>query len=155
MLGNATTDQRDQDQVVYRWAKERNQKAKDAKKYHSCIRDPKIIVMDQLWLWIIDGGLYFRPMNSFLTDDDIDTVVSCFPQPLKDNSGGDALEDILKSIDAEARVPTKSAIQLASLIVSHCAGLLDRSIFDYDQSLRFQEYFEDSIAKEVCYPLKC
>ncbi|KAI5820038.1 hypothetical protein BZA77DRAFT_241037 [Pyronema omphalodes] len=154
MLGNADTiDQRDQDQVVYRWAKERNKQAKNISKYHSYVRDPKLIMVDQLWLWIIDGGLCFRPRKSVQANRDVDTVVSCFPQPLTENSGGDALEDILKSIESEARVPTESAIQLASLIVSHCVGLLDRKIFDYDQR-RFQEYFEDSIAKEVCNPLQ-
>ncbi|KAI5820040.1 hypothetical protein BZA77DRAFT_125803 [Pyronema omphalodes] len=132
MLGDENIDKRDLDQVVYRWATERNKDAKNAGKYLFYVKDPKLIMVDQLWLWIIDG----------------DTVVSCFPQPLTENSGGDALEDILKSIESEARVPTESAIQLASLIVSHCVGLLDRKTFDYDQRC-FQEYFEDSIAKEV------
>lgn len=42
------TKARDSDQVVYRWAK----LAKLVQK----IADPKVLMVDQLWLWIVDGS---------------------------------------------------------------------------------------------------
>jgi hypothetical protein len=42
------TKARDNDQVVYRWAK----LAKLVQK----IPDPKVLMVDQLWLWIVDGS---------------------------------------------------------------------------------------------------
>jgi hypothetical protein len=42
------TKARDNDQVVYRWAK--------LAKLVQRIPDPKVLMVDQLWLWIVDGS---------------------------------------------------------------------------------------------------
>ena len=46
------TSARDQDQVVYRATKDQN---------------ARIVMVDQLWMWILDGSEYFNDSKEFLT----------------------------------------------------------------------------------------
>ncbi|KAL2063543.1 hypothetical protein VTL71DRAFT_5348 [Oculimacula yallundae] len=62
-----STSQRDADQVVYRYTAES--------------KEPKIFMVDQLWLWILNEGKQTVDIfTSKLTRICLDIVISCFPQ---------------------------------------------------------------------------
>jgi hypothetical protein len=73
----ASTSDRDNDQVVYRYTR-RNP-------------EPKMFMVDQLWLWILNEGIvFFSEFDKFfaLADWILDTVISCCPQRWGLLSGG-------------------------------------------------------------------
>lgn len=61
MLSNVDIDKRDRDQVVHRWVKEVNKKYNKKRMYDELIVDPKIIMVDQLWLWVLDNRMSCSP----------------------------------------------------------------------------------------------
>lgn len=126
MLSN--TKKRDKDQVVYRHTK-RSDKKKGKK-------DPKIIMVDQLWLWVIPAGGRYES----------DIVVSSFPQRWRQDpfDKSSLLESILNFPE---RPPITSGFDLCSLITTRCANIFDRSRAPED--LQLLEIFEISIGKVV------
>ncbi|KAF3761449.1 hypothetical protein M406DRAFT_74401 [Cryphonectria parasitica EP155] len=60
---------RDQDQVVYRYTKQEGL--------------PKIFMVDQMWLWVINGGMSTVDMNlllvAFANRLELDTLITCLP----------------------------------------------------------------------------
>ncbi|KAI1778867.1 hypothetical protein F4818DRAFT_437668 [Hypoxylon cercidicola] len=129
------TSARDTDQVVYRYCKENN----DA--------EPKVFMVDQLWLWIIGKDL----------------IITCFPQrwdqPKQDPMN--VLDCIIEETNAKTRPPigsvwyypyfafagpdmTPSHHDLAMLITSQCSGMFDRHRL-HDQKFQFLDIFDQSI----------
>lgn len=100
-----TTD-RDSDQVIGRYFKKKFPK-----------KPKPIMMVDQLWLWIING----------------ETVITSFPQrwgqhvKSKDEDGTidmtNVLDSVLKHLQVRERDPITSAFDLAELIVGRCLGL--------------------------------
>ncbi|KAI1379057.1 hypothetical protein F4677DRAFT_410423 [Hypoxylon crocopeplum] len=111
------TSARDTDQVVYRYCKR-----------HGV--EPKVFMVDQLWLWIIGKDL----------------IITCFPQrwdqPRQDSLN--VLDGIIEETNAKTRPPIGSVYDLAVLITSRCAGMFDRHRLD-DQDFQFLDMFESSI----------
>ncbi|KAH0543141.1 hypothetical protein FGG08_002486 [Glutinoglossum americanum] len=107
------TEARDQDQVVYRYCK-RNDKV------------PKIFMVDQLWLWILNKDL----------------IITSFPQrwKLSERRTFDVLSGIIEGM-SDPKVT--SVYDLASRITDHCSGVFyeDR----HDNDFRFLDMFESSI----------
>ncbi|KAI1400683.1 hypothetical protein F4819DRAFT_487375 [Hypoxylon fuscum] len=103
------TSARDTDQVVYRYCKR-----------HGV--EPKVFMVDQLWLWIIGKDL----------------VITCFPQrwnqPKQDPLN--VLDGIIEETNAKTRPPIGS--------VCRCSGMFDRHRLD-DQDFQFLDMFESSI----------
>ncbi|OTB15425.1 hypothetical protein K445DRAFT_318277 [Daldinia sp. EC12] len=111
------TSARDTDQVVYRYCKRYS-------------LEPKVFMVDQLWLWIIGKDLIF----------------TCFPQrwdqPKQDPLN--VLDGIIEETNAKTRPPIGSVYDLAMLITSRCSGTFDRHRLD-DQDFQFLDMFESSI----------
>jgi hypothetical protein len=61
-----STRERDQDQIVYRYTKWSLQ--------------TKIFVVDQLWFWVLNEGMYSKPQIHATILTGLDTVISCCPQ---------------------------------------------------------------------------
>ncbi|KAI0885990.1 uncharacterized protein GGS22DRAFT_179033 [Annulohypoxylon maeteangense] len=103
------TSARDTDQVVYRYCKRHN-------------KEPKVFMVDQLWLWIIGKDL----------------VITCFPQrwdqPKQDPLN--VLDGIIEETNAKTRPPIGS--------VCRCSGTFDRHRLD-NQDFQFLDMFESSI----------
>ncbi|KAI1650869.1 uncharacterized protein F4817DRAFT_326027 [Daldinia loculata] len=111
------TSARDTDQVVYRYCK----------RY---LLEPKVFMVDQLWLWVIGKDL----------------IITCFPQrwdqPKQDPLN--VLDGIIEETNAKTRPPIGSVYDLAMLITSRCSGTFDRHRLD-DQDFQFLDMFENSI----------
>jgi ankyrin repeat protein/Mg2+ and Co2+ transporter CorA len=113
------TDKRDRDQVVYRYY----QRAE--------LEDPKIFMVDQMWIWVFDGIL-----------------ITCFPerwgQPVRDPLN--LFDGLIEDINSKTQPPVKSVYELAALITNRCTGSFDRHEWGYeDLDYMFFEMFELSI----------
>ncbi|RMZ90996.1 hypothetical protein DV736_g1772, partial [Chaetothyriales sp. CBS 134916] len=119
---NINTDKRDKDQVVYRYYLN----AKGMSK-----RDPRIFMVDQLWIWTFDNLL-----------------LTAFPerwgQPVRDALN--LFEGVIEDINSTTYPPIRSVRDLAAAITSRCAGSFDRHEWsDEDIDFMFFEIFELSI----------
>ncbi|KAL5121649.1 hypothetical protein ACEQ8H_000335 [Pleosporales sp. CAS-2024a] len=118
---NIDTRSRDCDQVVYRY---------QCKSGHGEDVDPKIFMVDQLWLWTLGKDL----------------VVTAFPQRWQQprNDPLNVLDGIIEDINSKTREPVKNVYDLAMIIVSRCSGVFDRHRVG-DEDYQFLDMFEASI----------
>ena len=121
------TEYRDMDQVVYRYTRG---KGKDT--------DTKLVMVDQLWLWILDNDL----------------IVTSFPQRWKQpkNDPLNVLDGIIEDMNSKTRPPVKSVYDLATLITGRCSGVFDRHRLG-NEDYQFLDMFESSIG-QVVRPLR-
>ncbi len=120
---NIDTASRDQDQVVYRYQlKGKSQDDPDV--------DPKIVMVDQLWLWILGKGL----------------IVTAFPQRWQQpkNDPLNVLDSVIEDINSKTRDPVASVYDLAMIITNRCSGVFDRHLMG-DEDYQFLDMFESSI----------
>ncbi|RDW57478.1 hypothetical protein BP6252_13738 [Coleophoma cylindrospora] len=135
------TYKRDRDQVVYRYLEKEGQV-------------PRIFMVDQLWLWILDE----------------DTVISCCPQvwnswdKQKYNTKSSTMNGpdrlrllpehieplgirnmVLKAIETTDPSKIKSVYDLSNIIINSCASVFDQH--RVPQAFQFLEFFERSIGK--------
>ncbi|EPS25382.1 hypothetical protein PDE_00315 [Penicillium oxalicum 114-2] len=120
---NIDTQSRDQDQVVYRYQT----------KGPGCGHlgtDPKIFMVDQLWMWILGTNL----------------IVTSFPQRWDQpkNDPLNVLDGIIEDINSKTRDPVKSVYDLAIIITNRCSGVFDRHRLG-DDEYQFLDMFESSI----------
>jgi Mg2+ and Co2+ transporter CorA len=120
---NIDTTSRDEDQVVYRY----QLKGKDHKNDEV---DPKIVMVDQLWMWILGKDL----------------IVTSFPQRWQQpkNDPLNVLDSVIEDINSKTREPVKSVYDLAMIITSRCSGVFDRHRMG-DEEYQFLDMFESSI----------
>jgi hypothetical protein len=120
---NIDTTSRDEDQVVYRY----QLKGKDRKTDEV---DPKIVMVDQLWMWILGKDL----------------IVTSFPQRWQQpkNDPLNVLDSVIEDINSKTREPVKSVYDLAMIITSRCSGVFDRHRMG-DEEYQFLDMFESSI----------
>lgn len=118
---NIDTQSRDSDQVVYRY----QCKATDQPEV-----DPKIFMVDQLWMWTIGKDL----------------IVTAFPQRWQQprNDPLNVLEGIIEDINNPTRDSVRSVYDLAMIIASRCSGVFDRHRVG-DEDYQFLDMFESSI----------
>ncbi|PBP25883.1 ankyrin repeat and protein kinase domain containing protein 1 [Diplocarpon rosae] len=120
---NIDTKSRDQDQVVYRYQlKSKDQVESDL--------DPKIVMVDQLWMWVLGGDL----------------IVTSFPQRWQQpkNDPLNVLDSVIEDINSKTREPVKSVYDLAIIITGRCTGVFDRHRMG-DDEYQFLDMFESSI----------
>ena len=119
------TQQRDGDQVVYRFQK-KHRKPPDL--------DPKIFMVDQLWMWILGR----------------DTVITSFPQRWEQprNDPLNVLEGIIEDVNSKTREPVKNVFELAMTISGRCFGTFDRHRKG-DEEFQFMDMFEASIGSAM------
>lgn len=118
------TERRDADQVVFRYQQDANEDVDGPV-------DPKIYMVDQLWMWVLGKDL----------------VITSFPQRWNKprNDTLDVLEGLIEDINSKTREPVESVYDLATIITARCSGLFDRHRF-WDENYQFlnskQEYVE-------------
>lgn len=111
---------RDDDQVI----------GQHTLRYESEQRDKerKMMMVDQLWMWVIDG----------------DTVVTSFPETSTGHRNeADVLQKILSDLKPSLGQSIKSLNGLIALIIDTCSGVFHRS--DINPDLAFFEFFADEI----------
>ncbi|OJK04407.1 hypothetical protein ASPACDRAFT_20712 [Aspergillus aculeatus ATCC 16872] len=120
---NIDTLTRDQDQVVYRY----QTKGQGRERFLS---EPKIFMVDQLWMWILGTGL----------------IVTSFPERWEQpkNDPLNVLDGIIEDINSKTREPVKSVYDLAIIITTRCSGVFDRHRMG-DEEYQFLDMFEASI----------
>ncbi|KAJ5774761.1 hypothetical protein N7457_009657 [Penicillium paradoxum] len=117
---NIDTQSRDQDQVVYRYQT----------KSPGMESDPKIFMVDQLWMWVLGTNL----------------IVTAFPQRWDQpkNDPLNVLDGIIEDINSKTRDPVRSVYDLAMIITNRCSGVFDRHRLG-DEEYQFLDMFESSI----------
>ncbi|KAI7235777.1 hypothetical protein KC330_g4076 [Hortaea werneckii] len=124
------TDARDRDQVIYRY----EQELCKSKQPEDSLDDVKVLMVDQLWMWVLGDDL----------------VVTSFPQrwrqPPKDPLN--VLECIMEEINSTTTESVDNVYDLAILIAGRCFGTFDQSDVRSDGS-RFLDMFESSIGKAM------
>ncbi|KNG47170.1 ankyrin repeat-containing protein [Stemphylium lycopersici] len=118
---NIDTQSRDRDQVVYRY------QCKSNDPQHV---DPKIFMVDQLWMWTLGKDL----------------IVTAFPQRWQQprNDPLNVLDGIIEDINSKTRDPVRSVYDLAMIIAGRCSGVFDRHRVG-DEDYQFLDMFESSI----------
>jgi Mg2+ and Co2+ transporter CorA len=116
---NIDTQMRDADQVVYRYQKRHQDELSG---------DPKIFMVDQLWMWIIGKDL----------------VVTSFPRRWRQprNDPLNVLDGIIEDINSKTRKPIENVYELAMTITGRCYGDFDRK---GGEELQFFDMFEASL----------
>jgi len=119
---NIDTQSRDTDQVVYRY--QTKGKPEDPNV------DPKIFMVDQLWMWILGKDL----------------IVTSFPQRWQQpkNDPLNVLDSIIEDINSKTRDPVTSVHDLSVIITARCSGVFDRHKLG-DEDYQFLDMFEASI----------
>ncbi|USP75865.1 ankyrin repeat and protein kinase domain containing protein 1 [Curvularia clavata] len=117
---NIDTQSRDRDQVVYRYQCKSNDPHVD----------PKIFMVDQLWMWTLGKDL----------------IVTAFPQRWQQprNDPLNVLDGIIEDINSKARDPVRNVYDLAVTIAARCSGVFDRHRTG-DEDYQFLDMFESSI----------
>jgi ankyrin repeat protein/Mg2+ and Co2+ transporter CorA len=118
---NIDTQSRDRDQVVYRY------QCKSNEPQHI---DPKIFMVDQLWMWTLGKDL----------------IVTAFPQRWQQprNDPLNVLDGVIEDINSKTRDPVRSVYDLAMIISGRCSGVFDRHRIG-DEDYQFLDMFESSI----------
>ena len=119
-----TTEERDQDQVVYRYTADKG-------------REKKVFMVDQLWLYILDKDL----------------IITSFPQRWKQpkNDPLNVLDGIIEDMSSKTQPPVRSVYDLATLVTGRCCGVFDRHRLG-DEDYQFLDMFESSIGEVVTSP---
>jgi ankyrin repeat protein len=120
---NIDTESRDEDQVVYRY----QLRGKD-REDPDC--DPKVVMVDQLWMWILGKDL----------------IVTSFPQRWQQpkNDPLNVLDSIIEDINSKTRDPVTSVYDLAMIITNRCSGVFNRHRMG-DDEFQLLDMFESSI----------
>lgn len=118
---NIDTQARDRDQVIYRYQLKSN-------KVDSI--DPKIFMVDQLWMWILGKDL----------------VVTSFPQRWQQEKDDpmNVLDNLIEAINSKHREPVISVYDLAMTITDRCLATYDRLCVG-DSAFQFLDMFESTI----------
>ncbi|MCJ1353318.1 MAG: hypothetical protein MMC33_003303 [Icmadophila ericetorum] len=123
------TEERDKSQVVYKWGqKARTSRWSSHKTTFSA--DPYIMMVDQLWLWVVDDF----------------TVITSFPETWGKTSKDDVSQRICAHIrDVKNRAPITTAPDLAAVLIKHYVNVLGR--VKGPEYIRFIEFFESSVGE--------
>lgn len=128
---NIDTQSRDKDQVVYRY----QCKGVDPREV-----DPKIFMVDQLWMWTLGKDL----------------IVTAFPQRWQQprNDPLNVLDGIIEDINSKTREPVRSVYDLAMIIAGRCSGMFSRHRVG-DEDYQFLDMFESSIGDATELESRC
>ncbi|KAJ4337606.1 hypothetical protein N0V87_004562 [Didymella glomerata] len=118
---NIDTQSRDRDQVVYRY---------QCKSSHHDHIDPKIFMVDQLWMWVLGKDL----------------IVTAFPQRWQQprNDPLNVLDGVIERLNSKTQEPIRNVYDLATIITERCSGVFDRHRVG-DEEYQFLDMFESSI----------
>ena len=111
-----------------------------------------MVMVDQLWLWIV-GGKVSRSLSPdcLLAYQSKDTIVTSFPRKWTEPNGeheDDVLDRLLQHLRADKlRQPITSVYALANLIITFCTNVFDRT--SISAQLRLHDLFACSIGVVV------
>ena len=92
-------------------------------------QDANILMVDQLWMWIVNESL----------------VITSFPRRWgQDNDDHGVWESIYRDVQSNTAHPVSDVYELAMIIAGHCFGWIDRRDSWHDETL-FLDMFESSI----------
>lgn len=133
MLGD--TAARDKDQVVSRWT--------SCEKHGSTRRPHNMLMVDQLWLWLIKSSDRNEP----------DTIISNFPSRRGINSKTRQVDDIQGTVLKKSadRSPMIDSGDVISRILDLCCRTLDR--YQNFDTLEFLQSFETALEHAVSFHL--
>jgi hypothetical protein len=123
----ADTHDRDRDQVLSKYGPDRDKAGARP-----------ILMVDQLWLWVLGGG----------------TVVTCFDRRWEDdgNFQANVLDRLLAWKLPNNATRIKTAYELAHLVIDEASGFFFSSTSSLPRSLRFAEVFRTAIGSVVRSP---
>jgi hypothetical protein len=133
------TETRDRDQVVYRATKEEN---------------PRVVMVDQLWMWILDGSksfIRFRQFPGHLTKYGTELVITSFPRrwgrKKSDPSG------VYKSIRDKlvAQPELDNVYDMATMMIDQCSRVFFDRAIPKDNRPEVMDIFSNAIGKVVCW----
>ena len=122
----STKNRDEQGQVVYRFLKTENERTGREEA-------PKILMVDQLWIWLIQRK------------DHPDVVISSFPQRCSQDKGSG--HDLLSFIEDTMRPPITSSSDLVAMILRSCFSLFDPPRESFGSHV--QDVLESSIGRVV------
>lgn len=104
-------------------------------------RDTKLLVVDQLWLWIIKGkGSSGQDRDEPMPD----LVITAFPGRFNGcYDSADVYHGIIEHLERGLEPPLRSANDLAAVIVEHCTGVFFQRQLEADKW--FLEFFAAAI----------
>ncbi|KAK0673165.1 hypothetical protein QBC41DRAFT_352872 [Cercophora samala] len=112
-----TTERRDKDQVVYRWATKHGKPKNTA----------PILMVDQLWLWVLPDG----------------TVITCMPNTQKPSEPYNIKRILSREIETnKSRQAIQSPDSLVEMILKTCLNIMTRQ---GPGGVKLQEAFQSSI----------
>lgn len=112
-----TTERRDKDQVVYRWAKKLGKPKKEV----------PILMVDQLWLWVLPDG----------------TVITSLPNTYKPSETYNIRKLLSEEIETnKARSPMQDPGSLIDVVLKTCLDIMTR---EGPGGAKLQECFQSSI----------
>ncbi|EON66482.1 hypothetical protein W97_05580 [Coniosporium apollinis CBS 100218] len=136
-LADTRLRDRDKDQVVYRYTKQlrnNSEKTPDTSPLQSMQLEPLMLMVDQCWLWILDG----------------DTLLTCFPQrwgqDVKSKDETDVFQSIFAYLEPQEHLNRIMCVQdLAFFIIDRCAGNVLNPSLTRGATSQFLEIFSKSI----------
>lgn len=110
----------------------------------STAAEAKLIVVDQLWLWVIKGvGLSNQESGETNMPD---LVISCFPGRFNgEYDSADIYHGIIEHLERGMEPPLRGANDLVSVIVEHCTGVFFQRQLEADKW--FLEFFAAAIGE--------
>ena len=160
-----STGTRDRDQVVYRGTRPDLHDCVDFASCPQCNEDirkvPRIVMVDQLWLWVLDESesqISEHPISapalitSANASTDVDTVITSFPRRWGKNRPDPS--SIHKSLRMRLKYARhgeiSSAYDLALVIVDECSRVFFDRTKANDTQPNLVELFADAIRTVVC-----
>jgi hypothetical protein len=155
-----TTKERDRDQVVYRGTAPKRDDRHDGVHISSgceqCLADirkvPRVIMVDQLWLWILNGSKFWRPLHNLTsrcreTNHHVDTIITSFPKRYGRNKPDPSAvhKSIRLRLKSYRKNEIRSVYDLALIIVDQCS----RVFFDRRKTADRQPQVMDILASAI------
>lgn len=116
-------------------------------------KTPRIVMVDQLWMWVLDESestrINFQFQVMFLLDIDLeaDTIITCFPKRWgKNKPDASAVQKCIRTRLREARIDeVRSVYDLALIVIDQCS----RVFFDRTQPTDMQPQVMDAFANAI------
>src|SRR6266536_3870270 len=145
------TEMRDKTQVIYHWAERQRQlHGHSGQGMQKVGPNMHVMMVDQLWLWIIDESENHGFHTSFIVLTGIsDTVVNSFAETWGEShekDSFDVLETFIDYMKRKDRSPVRSGHDLAVKIIKHCLNAYNMCS---PPGLKFHDAFESSINQAV------
>jgi len=112
----------------------------------------KLIVVDQLWLWVIRRTRQTNELDFNGNKEEPDLVITAFPERFNGRyDSANVYRCIIEHLERGLQPPLRRVEDLVALIVEHCTGVFFQRQLEHDKW--FLEFFAVVIREVVCLPL--